>query len=79
MVDRIELGLFNELQQMRKFEADDAVRLEQHGKSGNEIVDIGNVSEDVVPADQIGSMPSAGQVLPKACSEEISAGKLSEA
>ena len=51
MVDGIELGLFDELQQMWKFEADDAVRLKQNGKSGNEIIDIRNVSEDVISDD----------------------------
>ena len=33
---------------MRKFEADDAVRFEQNGKSGDEIIDIRNMSENVI-------------------------------
>ena len=54
MVDRVELGLLDELQHMRKLEADDAVRLEQYGKPGHKIIDVGNMGKHVVSDNKIG-------------------------
>ena len=42
---------------MRKFEADHAIGLEQDGKSGDKIVDVGNMREHVVADDEIGGVP----------------------
>src|SRR5689334_15795231 len=74
VVDSVELAVCKHSQQVRELDGQRAARFEQWRDSRHEVVDVGNMGEDVVPADQIGSMPPAGQVLTKACAEEIDDG-----
>nr|QIJ55916.1 hypothetical protein mgb_00003 [uncultured bacterium] len=48
MVYRVELAESNEIGQMRKFESSNARRLQQYHKTGNEITEIGHMSQDIV-------------------------------
>ena len=54
MIDRVELAVFDQLYQMRKFKGRDPVRLEQVGETRHEVVDIGHMSQDIVGNGQIG-------------------------
>ena len=54
VIDRVELVLLHEPQEMREFERDVASRLQDRGDSADEIVDVGHLRQDVVADDEIG-------------------------
>ena len=60
VVDRVELALLDQTQQVRELDGDHAGGLEQDLHPGNEVVEIRHVSQDVVGEQQIG-----GDVRPR--------------
>ena len=57
VIDRIEVVGFDELQEVRKFDRDAAVMLEKDAQAGNEVVDVGNMGQNIVAHDEIGLPP----------------------
>src|SRR5262249_16963020 len=53
VIDGVELILVHQLEQMRKLHRDDAARSQQTAHPGDEIVDVGNVREDVVAEQKV--------------------------
>ena len=53
VVDRVELVLAQQAQQVRELERRHAVGLEQRREAGDEVVDVGNVGQDVVGGDEV--------------------------
>ncbi len=69
VIDRVELDLFDEVEQMRKFNRIDRIAGQERGDPGREIIDIGHMRQHIGRGDQIG--PPAffhqflGQRIPK--------------
>ena len=57
MVDGVELVLLDQADQMREFERDDTLRLQEDLHAGDEVVEIRNLRQHVVADDQIGLDP----------------------
>ncbi len=55
MVDRIELHVANEVQQMGELEGRDAFGSEQDGEAGDEVANVGDMGEHVVGGGQVGA------------------------
>ena len=53
VIDGIELNLFNEVEQVRKLKCSYAVGLEQYRKSFSEIIDIWDMSKDIIRGHEI--------------------------
>ena len=53
MVDRVELHLPDEVEQVRELHGQHAVRLEQQAQASDEVVDVGNVGKDVIRDQQV--------------------------
>jgi len=70
MIDRIELILTHQIEQIGKFESGDARRLEQRGDAGNEIVDVRNMRQHVVGDDEVRLPALAGKLGRKPLAEE---------
>ena len=56
VVNRVELVLLYKLQQMRKLESSHTCRLEQKRKTGDKVIDIGHMREDIVSRRQVGAL-----------------------
>ena len=54
VIDGVELRLLDQPEQVREFERDHAAGLERGLQPADEIVDVGNMGEDVVAADEVG-------------------------
>src|SRR5690606_19737091 len=75
VVDRIELPLSNELQEMGKLEGDRAMRREQEPQPRDEIVEVRHVGEHVVADDEVGLTAAAYELLGEAAAEEGDLGR----
>ena len=69
MVDGVELHLLDEVQQMREFEGDDALVLQDLPEARHEVADVGHMRQDVV---------GRHQVRPVAARRQQGAGLLAE-
>jgi len=54
VVDCIKLTIVNKLHQMREFHRNDAGRLQSDFETGNKIIQIGDVGQDVVADENVG-------------------------
>src|SRR5688572_13972654 len=70
VVNRIELVLFDEPHQMRKFQSDDAGGMEQQLQSRYESIQIGYVSKNVVTHNEVGTFSTSDQLKRKAFVEK---------
>src|ERR1700737_2676115 len=70
VVDRVELAASHQLEKMRNFDRDHAVIAQQDGHPCDEVVEIGNVRQDVVSDDQIGWSALQHDLVRGLCSEE---------
>jgi hypothetical protein len=71
MIDRVEVIALDQFLQTGEFERDDAIRLEQFRKALDEIVDIGNMGEDIVADHQVNRAPLAQEPPSHCTAEEI--------
>jgi len=62
VIDIVELVLLQQVQHMVEFERRDAGRLQQLGESGDEVVQVRHVGDDVVGRHQIGRVPFRPQL-----------------
>src|SRR4029434_9892129 len=56
VIDRIELVLAHEIEQMRELHRDHSLRLEQELQAPNEIVELRHMSQHVVPDQEVGAL-----------------------
>ena len=61
VIDRVELPLLDQMQQMRKFERGGSSRFQQQLEAGDEIMQVGHVGEHVVRGHQIGGLAGRRQ------------------
>ncbi len=71
VIDRVELPLRDQLQQMGKFQRDRATGLERNRKATGEIIDVRDMGIDVVAQDQIRLAALGGQTLRQGFTEEL--------
>ena len=71
MVDRVELALADELQEVRELEAGDAGRLEQQREAAHEVVDVRHVRQHVVRHHQVRLLAAGAQPLGERHAEEF--------
>ncbi len=71
MIDGVELVVLDELHQVRELHRDRAVRRQQLFHSGHEVVEIGDVSQDVVADQEIGGPAPASEVHGDGSAEEL--------
>jgi len=53
MIDGVEFRVFDERDCLGKLEDDPAVRFDESGETGNEVIGSGDMSEDIVAKDQV--------------------------
>src|SRR5271170_2192686 len=71
MVNRIELTTFDHIQRVGKFADRDPGRLQQPRKTGDKIINVVNVSDDVVRNHDIRELALVGQIFGASRPEEI--------
>ena len=71
VVDGVELGVFDELQQVGEFQRNGAVGLEDSFEAASEVVDVGHVGIDVVASNQVGLPAFCGQAFAKGFAKEL--------
>jgi len=62
VVDRVELDLRHEVEQVGEFDAQGACRLEGHREPGHEVVEVGHVGQNVVGDDEIRTPAAPHQI-----------------
>ena len=72
VIDGVELGLFDQPQQVREFQGEGAAGLEGGLKAGGEVVDVRDVGIDVVADDEIPLTALGGQALAQVGAKEFS-------
>src|SRR5580765_8566425 len=75
MIDRVELILLNQTEQMRKFHSDDSVRLKHEFQATHEIVEIRNVCKDIVADEQIRAHICSYELLRRFATKELDQGR----
>ena len=65
VIDRVELHIVDQVQQMREFDREHAVGLEQDRGAGDEIVDVGHMGQHVLGGEEIGAMAVAAASRPR--------------
>ena len=70
VIDRIELHAFHQAQKVREFDREHALRLQQYLEATNEVVQLGNVREDVVRNDQVCGKPLPDQFPGQSAAEK---------
>ena len=71
VIDRVELVLLDQLQQVGEFHRDHATRLEQDLHSRNKVIDVGHVRKDVVSKQQVGLAKSLRHLPRRGNSKEL--------
>src|SRR5258708_9367657 len=71
MVNRVDLALGAQTHQMREFNRDNASVVQQYLQSFDEIVQVGNVGQDVVANDEIGAHALSAQCPRGSLTEEV--------
>src|SRR4051794_16979202 len=73
MIDRVELIFIDQSLKMRELKRDDALGRKEFGHSGGEVVEIGNLGENIVADDEIGPAPlgdeTSSQIEAEECDE----------
>ena len=75
MVDRVELALFDEPDQVREFEGQHTLVREDPCQAGSEVVEVGDVGEDVVAHEQVRSTSLRHQPIGEGFPEELRHGR----
>ena len=70
VVDGVELDLVHEVEQVGELDAQPPLRFEDQGEAGHEVVEIGDVGEDVVGHDEVGGAAPPDQVGRRLSTEE---------
>ncbi len=70
VIDRVELPLLDEPQQVRKLQRDEPGVLDQRAQAGGEAADIRHMREHVVACDQVRPAVPLGNLAPRAWPEE---------
>ena len=70
VVDRVELGPFEQPLNVRELEREQAVRRQQPGKALDEVVEVGDLGEDVVAGDQVGPAARCDELVGELHAEE---------
>src|SRR6266436_4412187 len=63
VIDRIELTPFHQPQEMRDFNRDNSARLQQQFQSANEIIEVGNMCQNIVRNDKIRLLSAGAKLL----------------
>ena len=71
MIDRVELVARHQPGEMREFERDDAFWLEQARHTRDEVIEVRNLSQDVVADDEVGRFAFGHQLLRELDPEEV--------
>src|SRR5215813_10921736 len=71
VVHRIELGVFNQPKQMRKFESDGSPGLECSLESSGKAVNVGYMSEYIISDNEIRLLVLPRKLFPESLSEEL--------
>src|SRR6266704_4491641 len=71
VINGIELILFHEAHQMRKFHGDNALRLEEDLHAANKIIDVRDVSKHVVTEQQIGMLAGSNEFASCAAAKKL--------
>ena len=71
MVDRVKLVVFEETKQVGEFSGDDACWFEKGFDAGDEVVDVGDVGEDVIGDDEVSLFVFCGEFVGKFGAEEL--------
>jgi hypothetical protein len=74
MIDSIELGVFDKIDGIRKFENDAAFGLQKGFEPGDEVVDVRGMGEDVVAEDEVGFFSGGGEFCGEVVAEEFDEG-----
>src|SRR3954470_12901616 len=75
VINRIELALGAQTHQMRKFHGDNALLGQQYLQSFDEIVQVGNMGEDVVANQEIGTQTLSAQCPRSRLAEKVDTGR----
>lgn len=71
VIDGVELEVFDEVAGVREFEDDATGGSDECGEAGDEIVDVGDVGEDVVGENEIGGLAVADKIGGELLGEEL--------
>ena len=74
VIDRVELVFLDQFFEVGEFQGHDAFRLQKAGDSGDEIIEIGNLGQDVVARNEIGAAPFGDELFGEADAEEVDNG-----
>jgi hypothetical protein len=78
VVDRVELPVRHQAQQMREFHCDRAGRLQQDWQSGDEVVQVRHVRQHIIGADQVRVLACVNQPASGRLAEECDLGRHAE-
>lgn len=70
VIDGVELNIFHQPQQMRKFDADDTIRFQNAIEPTDEVVDVRHVRQHVVADDDIGGKAPGDEIGSRFLAEE---------
>ena len=71
VVDRVELRLFNQSQEVRKLHAQDAVFSQNEAKPADKVIDIRDMGQNVVPDQQVAEATFIAQAFGQRDAEEF--------
>ena len=74
VVNRVELGMFDEIDGVGEFEDDSAFGLQKRLQAGDEVVGVWGVGEDVVAEDEVSFFAGGGEFFGKVVAEEFDDG-----
>ncbi len=75
VIDRVELVLLDEAQQMRELEGGDAARAQQDRHARQEVVEVGHLRQHVVADDEIGEHAAVDELARRVLVEEACQGR----